>query len=196
MTAHRPVRGVRGRALALRNPGWLLGLIAVQLVCTVFFVNDVIGDFRAVAGISDAYGHFYAEALATVSLIAAIAFEITYLLQLLRRKQHLEDSLQRAQGAIYDVIEAHFERCGLTPAEHDVATYLVKGLSTPEIAALRGNAEGTIKAHLNAIFRKSGVRNRAEFLSAILDSLMADDGEQVARRSGVGPASEGPADAD
>lgn len=49
---------------------------------------------------------------------------------------------------------------------------MVKGLNTSEIAAMRGSAEGTVKAQLNAIYRKSDTRNRAEMLSALIDTMM------------------------
>jgi DNA-binding NarL/FixJ family response regulator len=60
----------------------------------------------------------------------------------------------------------------LTPSEADVANFLVKGLGIAEIAQMRGSAEGTIKSHLNSIYRKSGTHNRGEVLSLIIDSLM------------------------
>jgi len=112
--------------------------------------------------------------LMTFSLCAAIVFETRYLMSLLRRKAHLEQSASIANAAIHDVIEAHFEMWKLTPAEQDVANFLVKGLSIAEIAAIRGNAEGTVKSHLNAIYRKSETKGRGELLSSIIDSLMSE----------------------
>ncbi|MFT7594851.1 MAG: DNA-binding NarL/FixJ family response regulator [Paracoccaceae bacterium] len=155
-----------------KTPLILIALIAVQSFCTVFFIADVLADFQAMGGMAAAQVHLYIEALAALSLVAAVVVETNFLLKLLRRKAFLENSLQIANSAIYDVIEAEFESWQLTPAEQDVATFLVKGLSTAEIAEMRGSAEGTVKAHLNAIYRKSGTRNRAEMLSALIDSLM------------------------
>ena len=40
------------------------------------------------------------------------------------------------------------------------------------IAKIRGSADGTIKAHLNNIYRKSNTRNRAEVLSSIMDAML------------------------
>ncbi len=152
---------------------YLAALIAVQLFSTAFFIGDVISDLRAWGfGLAAGHIHIYIETLATLSLVAAIVLEVAYLMRLLRRKEYLENSLRLANAAIHDVIEAEFEGWNLTPAEQDVATFLVKGMSTSEIAALRGNAEGTIKAHLNAIYRKSGAKNRAEMLSILIDTIM------------------------
>ncbi len=49
---------------------------------------------------------------------------------------------------------------GLTKAETEVLSLLCEGLTSFEIAKLRGGKEGTIKAHLNKIYPKLGVPNR------------------------------------
>jgi DNA-binding NarL/FixJ family response regulator len=112
------------------------------------------------------------EALASAALFIGIGVEIVYLKQLLQRKAGLEASVKLASSSLQTVIESHFDAWNLTPAERDVATLMVKGLSISEIAGVRGSAEGTVKAHLNAIYRKSGARNRAEVLSHIMDTLI------------------------
>ena len=162
-----------------KTPLVLIALIAAQSFCAVFFIGDVMADFRELGGFAEPQIHLYIEAIASLSLVAAIVFEVKYLMQLLRRKAHLENSLRIANSAIHDVIEAEFENWRLTPAEQDVATFLVKGLSTSEIADMRGSAEGTIKAHLNAIYRKSGTRSRAEMLSLLIDTLMGIPGQRT-----------------
>lgn len=164
-----------------RMPAVLGGLIALQAACVLFFVWDVAADFAAMLdGLEDGF-HLYVESIATLGLVAAIVFEAGYLRRLLRREAHLEKSLEIATAAVHDVIEAHFDRWGFTPAERDVATFLVKGLTTSEIAGMRGSAEGTVKAQLNAIYRKSQTRNRAELLSILIESLMGQDAEPRTR---------------
>jgi DNA-binding CsgD family transcriptional regulator len=49
---------------------------------------------------------------------------------------------------------------GLTKAETEVLSLLCEGLTSFEIAKLRGGKEGTIKAHLNKIYPKLKVANR------------------------------------
>ncbi len=152
---------------------FLIALIAVQAFSAVFFIADVVADFRSWGvGAAAVHIHLYIETAASLSLFAAIVLEVNYLMRLLRRKERLENSLKLASAAVHDVIEAEFEDWQLTPAEQDVAMFLVKGLSNVEIAEMRGCAEGTIKAHLNAIYRKSGTRNRAEMLSQLIDTMM------------------------
>ena len=52
--------------------------------------------------------------------------------------------------------------------------FLVKGLSTRDIADLRGTSEGTIKAQTNAIYRKAAVTGRTQLLSTFIEDLMDD----------------------
>jgi DNA-binding NarL/FixJ family response regulator len=152
------------------SPALIIVLIVVQSVCAVFFLADVLADLRDVGGQPTL--HLMIEAIATGTLVIAILFELRLIRDLMQRKARLERSLKDASRAVFDVIESHFDLWGLSPSERDVASFLVKGFSITEIAELRGNKEGTIKAHLNAIYRKSGTRNRAEMMSALIDSLI------------------------
>ncbi len=153
-------------------PIGLVGLIGLQFVCAVFFVSDVIHDYQTSPDGFNLPIHLIVEAIATTSLVAAIVFEIRYLLSLLRQKDHLERSLKIASTEFYHVINAHFKMWKLSPSETDVANFMVKGLEISEIAQMRGCAEGTVKAHLNAIYRKSGTTGRGELLSVLIESLM------------------------
>lgn len=152
------------------KPFALLALIVVQALCAVFFLGDAIGDGLALGALRD--WHFLLESAAALSLAAAIAFEIRYLLQLLRRKARLERNMSVAAGALQEVIEAHFRNWGLTPSEQDVASFTIKGFSIAEIAALRGSAQGTVKSHLNAIYRKAGVTGRGGLLAILIEDLL------------------------
>lgn len=151
---------------------YILGvLVCVQVFCAGFFLSDMIADYGEATSLAD-LRHIHVETLATLTLCLAIVIEVGMLRHLLRRKLHLERSVSIASAAVHEVIEAHFDAWGLTASEQDVATFLVKGMSIAEIATLRGNAEGTVKSHLNAIYRKSGTAGRGELLAVLLDSLM------------------------
>jgi DNA-binding NarL/FixJ family response regulator len=152
-------------------PYALLLLLALQVFCAGFFLIDVAADFLASGG-ELADGHLVVETLAAIALVAAIVLETRWLMWLLRRKAHLERSVSTARAAVQDVIEQHFADWRLTPSEADIANFLVKGLSISEIAAARGSAEGTVKSHLNAIYRKAGATGRGDLMALILDGLM------------------------
>lgn len=161
----------------------LIVLIVLQIFCSIFFLSDVLADF----GEPDRdMKHLIVESFATLTLIAAVFVELRYMLVLLRAKARLEKSVELASAAVSDVIDAHFDAWNLSPAERDVATFLVKGMSISEIAELRGNKEGTIKAHLNVIYRKSGTKNRGEMLSELIDNLINLNPEPLETRSADG----------
>jgi DNA-binding CsgD family transcriptional regulator len=51
---------------------------------------------------------------------------------------------------------------GLAPAQREVATLVLEGHSNARIAALRGTSERTVAKQLDTIYRRLGVRSRAE----------------------------------
>jgi len=155
--------------MKIRLPVLIMALIAAQVVCALVFFVDVMRD---VADLGGPDWSMLPEVLASLALFFGIAFETVFLVYLLRRKTSLERSVGLASSALHGVIENHFDEWKLTASERDVATLMVKGLRIAEIAGARGSAEGTVKAQLNAIYRKSNARNRAEVLSHIMDSLI------------------------
>jgi DNA-binding CsgD family transcriptional regulator len=147
----------------------ILLLIAVQLLCAVVFFWDFLSEF---SGFDTLDWHVFKEALASFALLAGIGFETHYLRNIFRRKASLERSVGLASSALETIIQDHFDLWKLTHSERDIAALLVKGLSIAEIASVRGSAEGTVKAHLNAIYRKANVRSRSDLMSTIMDTLV------------------------
>ena len=151
----------------------LAGLIAVQALCAAFFLWDAVEDYLALRqGALDL--HLSVEGLATLSMIVAIVLEIGLLVRLMRREAHMIRGLSAASRALHEIIDGYFAFWKLTPAEQDVATFLIKGSDIAEIARLRGSAEGTVKAHLNAIYRKAGVSGRPALISLLIEDLMTE----------------------
>ncbi|KGM86656.1 Response regulator [Roseovarius mucosus DSM 17069] len=155
------------------HPVTLVLLIAVQSFCAAFFLWDVASDLAPDGVRALAHLHLAIETGAALALLSAIVFEARYLMALLRRKAHLEEQVSIATGAFHDIILAHFDRWTLTPAERDVAMFAIKGFSVTETAELRGSAPGTVKAQLNAVYRKAGVSGRGALLGLLVDELLA-----------------------
>jgi DNA-binding NarL/FixJ family response regulator len=59
---------------------------------------------------------------------------------------------------------------GLTFTEARVATLLAGGMPTPAIASELGVRTGTIRAHLKAIFGKTGTHSQAELLNMLFQT--------------------------
>ncbi|MEN8872991.1 MAG: LuxR C-terminal-related transcriptional regulator, partial [Pacificibacter sp.] len=90
------------------------------------------------------------------------------------QKRQAEDKLRIASTAFAEVIDERFRGWSLTPAERDVALFLIKGMSIADIAALRETSEGTVKAQTNAIYRKASVGGSQQLLSLFIDDMMDD----------------------
>ena len=56
----------------------------------------------------------------------------------------------------------------MTPTEQRVLDCVCRGMSNKEIARELGMAEGTIKVHCKAIFRRLGVRSRCYAIVKVL----------------------------
>lgn len=55
----------------------------------------------------------------------------------------------------------------LSPREIEIAMLLKKGLSNKEIAEISGISERTVKAHLSAVFEKTGIKDRLALALAL-----------------------------
>jgi DNA-binding NarL/FixJ family response regulator len=66
---------------------------------------------------------------------------------------------------------APLEALGLTPREAEVLLWVTQGKSNPEISAILGATENTIKKHLQNIFEKIGVDNRNAASLRALEAL-------------------------
>lgn len=153
---------------------WLLGaLIIAQSICAVFFALDAMQDYQDSGLQIFTPKHLIVEAVAATVLALTVVVEIQFLSQILKRQAYLSQNLSMASTAMHDVILSLFDDWKLTDSERDVAMLTIKGCSITEIAEVRGSAEGTVKAQLNSIYRKTGTKSRAELLSLLIDPLMS-----------------------
>lgn len=151
-------------------------LLFLQAVCAAFLLG---GTLLTVLGIRHRPVSWEVREILEIGAVLGLVFgallSVTVLSRILKRQKRAEDQLRQVSGAFMELMQARFTDWGLTSAERDVALFAIKGLSTQEIAALRGTAEGTVKAQTNAIYRKSGVNGRPQLLSLFIEDLMDDD---------------------
>ncbi len=69
-------------------------------------------------------------------------------------------------------IDQQFERWGLTTAEREVGLLLLKGLSHREVAEARGTGEQTVRQQAQTVYRKAGLRGRADLAAFFLEDLL------------------------
>lgn len=169
-----------GRSWTLPTLSWrrgaLVALLALQLACAAFFVYDILG---GILGIRTQPLSWMAHELSQIGAIAGLIFGVVVSAVVLsrsdKRRQAAEDRLAEVSRALHEMMEERFSEWSLTPAERDVASFVMKGFSTQEISGLRETSEGTVKAQTAAIYRKAGVSGRAQLVSLFLEDLM-DEG--------------------
>lgn len=151
----------------------LAGLILLQAMCALFFIGDVIEDFRHDDHLDTT--HFFVETLMSVALVAGVVFLMLELRGLLARMGALQTGIRIAQGDMASVIEAFFDEWHLTASERDVGIMILKGLDNETIASVRNTAPGTVRAQAANIYAKSDTHGRAQFISLFVEELMSGE---------------------
>ena len=151
---------------------FLVLLFCVQFVSAGVFVSDILLN---ILGASRAPISWQVREIieigAALGLVLGAIFGIFLLRKSVALSRRTQSQLRVASGAFHELLEDHFEQWSLSPAERDVALFTIKGMTIQEISDLRNTSEGTIKAQLNAIYRKSGTTNRTALLGVFVDAL-------------------------
>lgn len=145
---------------------WYL-IAAAQLVSTLILVWHAFSEFPA-----DDSAHILTEMLAVAITLACFFVQFASFREVLARKKTLEAQVTHLSAELLNAIEERFDAWGLSASEREVAHLLIKGGTIQEIAAQRGAAEGTIKAQTNAIYRKSGSKNRSDVVVLLMDAVL------------------------
>jgi DNA-binding NarL/FixJ family response regulator len=95
-----------------------------------------------------------------------------------REAQRFREEAHDALRGLGEAIDAQFTRWNLSPAESEVALLLLKGLSHKEISEVRSTSETTIRQQALAVYRKSGLRSRAELSAFFLEDLLLPAGQR------------------
>lgn len=150
-------------------------LMAIQFVCVVMFLVDILyevhlagtGNFSILNPV-----HLVSEAAALILLLAG--FVLAHLL-LRHTRATMVDKMRQLgslRGHFDTIIEERFRAWNLSAAESDIALLSLRGMKICEIARMRHTAEGTIKAQLSAVYRKSGIASRTELLAMFMDEFL------------------------
>ncbi len=153
----------------------ILGVLIVQVVCAVFFISNIV--FGIIGYRTQPTSWRFREMLeigAAMGLVLGGILGAVALRKSMHRQKKADEQMRLVSGVFMELLEERFDDWGLTPSERDVALFMIKGMSTQEVAELRGTSEGTIKAQTNAIYRKADVSGRSQLLSLFIDELMGD----------------------
>ena len=168
MTEQQAERPIRQRRRDSKTT-LLAVLLAVQVLCAVFFVGDVAEDFRR----DGVLPHTLFEGAVALALFVGVVLGGREMRRTLERNRRAEAAASAASGAFAQLIETRFEEWSLTASEIEVAMLTLKGFDVGEIAAIRNTAQGTVRAQLARIYAKSGVTNRSQFVCLFIDDLLA-----------------------
>lgn len=152
-----------------RRAALLAVLLAVQVLCAVFFVGDVFEDIR----LGGATPHGLFESAVAVALFLGVVLGGYEMRRTIERNRRAEDAATAASGAFATLITARFQEWRLTVAESEVAMLALKGFDVAEMSSIRGTADGTVRAQLTRIYAKAGVTSRPQFVSLFIDDLLA-----------------------
>lgn len=139
-----------------------------------FFAMDVFGDMVLGREFPNEVTHNILELGVVILSLTSFLFHFREIMRLSKRQHKINDQIRVASGEFTEVIQTLFDEWKLTPSEKDVAIFLIKGLSFPEIAEARNAKEGTVKAQSNAVYRKAGVNGARELLALLFDELLSD----------------------
>jgi len=154
----------------------LFWLSLIQVLCATGLVVDLFSEFPALAErrtlTKRDWLHLLSETALVGLVVAGLAITRYAMTKLHVERDALHDQLVSLRGEFDRIIEARFAEWRLTKAQRDVALLSLRGLRLSDIAAARNCAEGTVKAHLNAIFRAAGVRTRNELIGLMMEDLL------------------------
>lgn len=150
---------------------WLL--VAIQALCGAYFLWEIAA---SILGLPTLPLRWQTRELvqigASLGLILGAFLGVILAREATRAGARAETARRLTSGQFTDVVAEYFRRFDLTPAETDVAWLLLKGMAIGEIADLRATRLGTVKAQCSAIYRKSGVSGKSQFISQIVEDLL------------------------
>lgn len=176
-TKHRPKpqlpQSRHTRCKMLQNPTLIWLLVALQTLCGAYFLWEI---FAAIFGLETVVLRWqqreFVQIGASLGLVLGSVLGVRLALMAKRDMQRANSALRLTSGEFTGVVQDYFKGLGLTPAETDVAWFILKGMSVSAIADLRETRVGTIKAQCTAIYKKAGVSGKSQLLSQLVEDLL------------------------
>lgn len=159
-----------------------LSLSAIGLLIFLDFLNEVYSGMNQY----DLIEAFIIEG----GILTTITLTIRYIWNRFQNETHDKDSIHQDLLSIKDevekwkemtqflsenyriYVEQQMEKWGFTKTEKEIAHYLLKGLSSKEMATLRNSSDRTIRNHCQVIYQKSNLKGKSEFMAFFLEKIL------------------------
>ncbi|AXX98110.1 helix-turn-helix transcriptional regulator [Profundibacter amoris] len=157
----------------LRHPLIVWFLVALQMICGAYFLWEILASVLGLPVIPLRWEQReIVEIGATLGLILGSLMGVALAITARREMQRAKTAQRLTAGQFTDVVREYFAKLGLTPAETEVAWYILKGMSVSEIAQLRNTREGTVKTQGTAIYKKAGVNGKSQLMALLVEDLL------------------------
>lgn len=151
----------------------MVPVLLIQVVSGAFFIFRLLADLFGWSWAFVPWEYFELfEILASTAIIFGVIISGRLLILSVNRMRRVEAQLDAAAGNLQVHVEALFDKWGLTGSERNVAMLVVKGFSNAEISAYRKTSESTTKSQVSSVFRKSGLTNRQQLVSLVVEDLL------------------------
>lgn len=157
----------------LKHPWMLWALVIVQAGCGAYFLWEIIASVLGLPTLSLRWNvSELVDIGASLGLVLGAGMGIALATAASRELRRADSARRLTAGEFTAVVQDYLDRLELTPAESEVAWFLLKGMSLTEIAELRNTREGTVKAQCTAIYRKAGVNGKSQLFSLLVEDVL------------------------
>ena len=157
----------------IRHPGLVWCLVILQTVCGGYFLWELLGSLLGLPTLPLRWQwRELVEIGAVLGLVLGAGFGVRLAISARQEIDRARSALNLTAGKFTQEVTQHFRALSLTPAETEVAWFILKGMPLAEIARLRNTSESTVRAQSTAIYKKSGVSGKTQFLSQIVEDLL------------------------
>ncbi len=161
----------------IMNQKAVITVFGMKLVALLFFLSDVLMDFREHLRTDTSYSsegliHLGFEVFAVSALAGGLVVSGKYVRLLRQKTVKAEQSLYNLKQDFDQLLNAKFAVWGLTPAEASVGLFMLRGFATADIASLRNTKIGTVKMQIHKVLQKSNAASRSDFASIFMDEFL------------------------
>lgn len=157
----------------IKHPAFVWILVALQASCALYFLLEFLGSLFGFPTLPLRWQwREFIEIGAVLGLLLGALLGVSLALAARREIARARSSVRLMAGKFSQEVQDNLRQIGLTPAETEVAWFILKGLPQAEIARLRGTSESTIRVQSTAIYRKANVNGKTQFVTQILEDLL------------------------